>query len=610
MLLTPLIPMSVAQAQTQLNLTNMDEDIFRQPWKSFERIMALKPQLSSMDETQQLWWLVRKAQSENLLYFHGEFTKTVKQALQLINDNSPLEIKARLNHFQALIWQKSAQYKQSEASFRLAMQQAKQAKLSHIYIKAKQELAYNQSLTELFETSLKDMQEAYVEAFVLNDHFLLALINETYGAIYGYMQEYEKSIEYYEKALDTYEGLGYKAHIAEAVYGLASTYRYWKKFELASDKFRLYREKISYTPNKEISYYGTYGLGMTLAEQGKCLEAITVIDQALVLEGIIDYDAELYKRKASCLIQLKQLQKAEVSLQAAANIFVQLPELIGTAWQLEVLKISAELSFAKGEHKKGYQQLKRYTKQYSELLIKNSSSRVISVRASMEVERHEIEKILQLQLSRVETLEVEAEQQNKIQQNYLILFLMLLLIVVIIVVIVQHQTNKKITALSIIDHLSGLYNRRYIFQYLAKFINEVPSAKKQLVILLVDIDDFKNINDSHGHPIGDKVIEHIAEIAQETLRTADVMGRIGGEEFLCVLPRIELEQSITIAQRMLKNISSNQIQTEDGGLVNVTVSIGVAQWTSDISDAKTLYSYADQALYQAKNLGKNRVEVY
>jgi len=585
----------------------MDEQIYQEPWLSFQQIMSLESDYASLAEQEKLWWLFRKAQCENLLYFFDDFSSTVNKAQTLINDSTPIEIKARLNYFSGLIWQRSSEYKKSTASLKLAMQQAHAHHLSKVYIVAKQELAYTQSLTELFETSLKDIQEAYVKAFQLDDNFLLASINETYGAIYGYMQLYEKSIEYYQKALDTYEKLGYKAHIAEAVYGLASTYRYWGKFRQASSKFRLYREKLSYTPNTDISFFGAYGLGMTLAEQGRCDEALTVINQALMLNGLIDYNAELYKRKASCLIHQGRLKEAEQALNKADDIFTSLPELIGTAWQLEVLKISGALAHARGEDKQGYILLNSYYQQYADLLIKNSSSRVINVRASMEIERQEIEKALTLQRAKIGELE---QRQGQLQQRYFIILLVILLAVVIVVMILQYKANKKMTALSITDPLSGLFNRRYVFQYLDKFIHELPLEKARLSILLIDIDDFKKINDTHGHPVGDLVIEMLAAIGQATLRTEDVMGRIGGEEFLCVLPRIDIKKSQLIAERMITNISKQAVKNTEGQDVFITVSIGITELSSELIDGKSLYAYADKALYQAKEAGKNRAVVY
>jgi len=591
-----------ANGQNQINFTSMDEEIYQAPWKSFQKLMALESRYDSMPKQQKIWWLLRKAQCENLLYFFDDFNKTTEKAQALVSDTTPVEIKARLNYFSGMVWQRASEYKKSSTSLKLAMEQANSHNLIKIYLIAKQELAYTQSVTELFEASLKDIQEAYVKAFQLDDHFLLATIYESYGAIYGYMQQYEKSVDYYQKAIEGFEILGYQAHIAEAIYGLASSYRYWGRFREASDVFRLYREKISYTPNSKLSFYGTYGLGMTLAEQGACSEALTVIAQALTLNGLVDYNAELYKRKASCLIQQGHLDAAEQALKQAENIFISLPELLGTAWQLEVVKISGELAHARGEHEKGYILLNDYYQQYADLLIKNSSSRVVNVRSSMAIEHQEIEKALTVQRLKVDDLEL---QQSNTHQYYFIALLLTFILIVLAVITFQHKTNKKITTLSNTDPLSGLFNRRYIFECLGRLVHDSQEIKAQLAVLLIDIDDFKQVNDTYGHLVGDKVIEMIAAIGQATLRPKDVMGRIGGEEFLCILPITNLEQSRGIAERLVENISKQAIKNDEGGKTFVTISIGVAELSTEDIDGKTLYINADKALYQAKSKGKN-----
>ncbi|MDG1751046.1 MAG: diguanylate cyclase [Thalassotalea sp.] len=590
-------------------LSKLDNQIFIDPWLSLQALSKLEPQYTAMPVETKVWWLLRKAQCENLLYFYQEFEQTLSKISPLINAQTSIEQQARYNYFEGLSLQRKGGYQKSREFYKRTMAFAKQENLNHLYIKAKQELAYTYSLAELFEISLKDMQEAYVEAFALNDRFLVAIINETYGAIYGYMLEHEKSLEYYEKALESYESLGYKAHISEAIYGIATTYRYWKKYPLAIEHFKRYQKNVTYTPNENLTYFGAYGLGMTLAEQGECLEALTVIDKAINLTGLDDYDAELYKRKASCLIQLERFDEAEAALTIVENLFLSLPELMGTAWQLETLKIASTLESKRGNYQKGFQLLALYNEKYTELLIKNSSSRAISIRSAMEIERKDIEKALSSQRTKAELLEIKNSEQTSLQQSYFIIFLLTALMIVIVVVTFQFRNNRKMAELSITDSLSGLYNRRYIFQYLNKLIAGTSAQKGHLSILVLDIDDFKSINDNYGHPVGDRVIKTVAELAKSTLRTEDVIGRIGGEEFLCILPRTACETAEKIAQRMKEEISAYVFDIEQGNTFSVTVSIGVSYLSQDANNSKALYSLADQALYRAKDSGKNCVNV-
>jgi len=593
-----------------LNLENMDHAIFTEPWLSLQKISQLQSSVASMTRENKLWWLVRKAQCENLLYFFTEFEQTLTQVNKLITEQTPLEIQARISHFQGLSLQRSGGYKQSRDYFKKAMKLSKQGRFHHVYMKAKQQLAYTYSLSELFETSLTDMQEANIEAFALNDAFLIALINETYGIVYRYMHQYEKSLQYWNKALDTYERLGYPAHVADATYGIAATYRYWKKYDLAIDKFKLYQQKVSYSPNENLIYYGVYGLGMTLAEQGTCQEALKIIEQALAFEGIDNFDTELYKRRASCLIKLNQLDQAEQALINVTNLYLAQSELAGNQWQLEVDKISGQLAYARGNYQQGYQYLDAYYQSYTDALVENWYAQVINIRDLLEIDRQGVESALSKQRDKAERLEVELLEQTKQQQYYFVLFLTLLFAVFISAVIYRFYLQKKMTALATADDLSGLHNRRYIFEFLEKMLPAMSVNKGSLAIFIVDIDDFKSVNDSYGHFVGDIVIKKVAKIVAHTLRIEDRVGRISGEEFLCVLPRTEFEQSELIAQRIRKNIAEHQFYDSQQEKISVTVSIGISHFSENIQDYKTLYFQANKALHTAKNAGKNQVTTF
>jgi diguanylate cyclase (GGDEF)-like protein len=588
-----------------------DEKIMLDPWGSYQVITqqnSTQQQLPVSEE--KLVFLLRKARAEHLLNYFSKFRTTVKQIESIATPDTSLALRSRANVFKGIAARINSQYTESEAYLNLALQQAKNVGLPRLSVFAKQELAYTHALYELFDTSLKDLQEAYVTAFSLNDDYLIAIINETYGAIYGYMLDYPKSIEYYQKARSDYERLGYPAHYSNALYGLASTYRYWKKYDEAIKYFERYVENSLYTPEMKSSFYGLYGLAMTLAEQGSCDAAITQIDDAIALPGVDDYDAELYKAKSQCMIKLNRLVEAETALNASKAIFDALPDLQETTWHVELLKIESELAFAQNKKDKAYALLRKYHEKYVAIIQSNSSVKFLQMQVTMGIEQQNVELSLLQQRGRVQDLVLEQRSQQNRQLGYLVVFVICLIVIAIGALIFQRNYSNKLFALSITDSLTGLYNRHYIFEYLTKVIERSASDKQSVSVIIIDIDNFKEVNDTYGHPFGDYIIKTIADLTEETLRVEDVMGRIGGEEFFCVLPRISKRQCTEVAQRIVNCINQHTFITQQGKAINVTVSIGIANAKSGCCDSDSLYAQADHALYESKRLGKNRVTTY
>ena len=602
------ISVSYAQMSDKMPIT-MDE-INRQPWQSYIKLQKFEQEHGMLTGEEYLQFLLLKAQTENLLYFYKKLNKTIALAIDLISSETPAEISGEFYIYAGLKAQREGQYERSILLLTHAINLAKEHDLSRIYILAKNELAYTRSLFGFYETSLNDIQQAYVDAYALHDQFLIAIINETYGAIYGYLKEYEKSIDYYEKARQTYEALSYKAHLAEAIYGMAATYRYWKKYDLAIEKFNLYIDKLTYSPNSEISYFGHYGLGMTYAEQGNCTKALKIIDQALLLHGPKDYDAELHKRKAECLLKLGKIEEAEQENNKAIEIFSSIPELDGTRWQLEVEKIAAAVAHALGDDNQAYLLMLKYHNRFTALIEKNASERLLKVRTMLEIERNNTEIALLKQRAKVQTLLTENQQQQIKQQYYLVAFVVFVTVVLLIFLLIQQGYTRKVLAVSIRDSLSGLYNRKYIFEFLDKIVETTISEQGELSVILLDIDDFKLVNDEHGHPFGDEVIREISTICQESHRKDDIVGRIGGEEFFCILPSADLDETKRIAQRILNNIAEHIFTTASGEPYSVTVSIGIACINIGAQTSIDLYTQADKALYYAKKLGKNNIVAY
>lgn len=158
------------------------------------------------------------------------------------------------------------------------------------------------------------------------------------------------------------------------------------------------------------------------------------------------------------------------------------------------------------------------------------------------------------------------------------------------------------------DPLTKLYNRKGFDKFMKKEIAEAERYKKTFCILMLDIDYFKSVNDAHGHPVGDLVLKEFSRALSEILRESDVLCRLGGEEFVAILPETDLVGARVISEKLRKKIGRQEVRIAEEN-IKITISIGVAEFQPG-QKKKELVEAADMALYEAKNNGRDRVEVF
>ena len=168
--------------------------------------------------------------------------------------------------------------------------------------------------------------------------------------------------------------------------------------------------------------------------------------------------------------------------------------------------------------------------------------------------------------------------------------------------------QEELEKLATIDALTGLYNRRSILNKLNEKIKLAHRYDEDLCLLLMDIDDFKSINDHYGHIAGDDVLETVAATIKQNIRETDYAGRYGGDELIILFPQTDTLTTSHIAERIRNKIENAVIKNKDGSTFNVTVSQGISNYKHD-EDQVSFLSRVDQALYKAKQNKRNRVEI-
>lgn len=169
-----------------------------------------------------------------------------------------------------------------------------------------------------------------------------------------------------------------------------------------------------------------------------------------------------------------------------------------------------------------------------------------------------------------------------------------------------YERIHHLQQISTTDALTGLYNRMHLQRVLSNEYKRYQRTGASLSCIMVDLDHFKNINDTYGHSFGDQILSAFAQLLSDSIRESDIVGRYGGEEFLCILPNTDIEGAMAVAEK-LRRVIEGRVFTEGFFNIELTASFGVSSTSPDVSSEGALIQLADRALYRAKQTGRNRV---
>ena len=159
------------------------------------------------------------------------------------------------------------------------------------------------------------------------------------------------------------------------------------------------------------------------------------------------------------------------------------------------------------------------------------------------------------------------------------------------------------------DSLTGLDNRGHFLEMAERELSRVQRHQLPMALAMLDLDHFKAVNDTYGHEVGDRVLKKFAEICRKSLRSIDLMGRIGGEEFAIVFPETSINRALEVVERLREAVATTEIPLDNGLPIQITVSLGLASFDKSDVNIDVLLNRADQALYEAKRTGRNRTVV-
>ena len=171
---------------------------------------------------------------------------------------------------------------------------------------------------------------------------------------------------------------------------------------------------------------------------------------------------------------------------------------------------------------------------------------------------------------------------------------------------IENAYHEEIYRLTTIDGLTQIYNKRYFLETIEREMGRAQRYRRDLSLIMFDIDHFKKINDTYGHLAGDYVLKQLAAVIKSRIRREDILSRYGGEEFSIILPEIDTYNAMQFAEKIRRLTEKSVFRFEDTE-IPVTISIGVTSLTPDTTDPTEFVKHADEKLYEAKEQGRNRV---
>ncbi|WP_104038415.1 tetratricopeptide repeat-containing diguanylate cyclase [Vibrio jasicida] len=417
------------------------------------------------------------------------------------------------------------------------------------------------------------------------------------GNLLSVLGQYEQAEQYLIQALLARQLEASPLEVAQVEHSLAAMYNKSKDYDKAISHYKnalTILEDMDYPYGKGLTYLG---LGSAYVESGNLQSAVPYIRNALELgKRYENKRLETESHLAAGFAYLKNTMLAKALEHGIAALELA-TENSNSALQAKAQLLLSQTYREQGNHLAA---LSHY-QDYATLELANRDANNVKAIEALDLTKNEYE--YELQLTKINNernlklLEVEKLAEQKRAYNFVIFCLLTLLFVALFI---QRKTNIK----SKLDRLTGSLNRSSIIEKIRAQTINAPEDMRY-VLALIDLDNFKSINDQYGHPTGDIVLKHVCKAIRAKLNRGEYLGRLGGEEFILLLKNVDEIDVPFRVQSLHKTISDKQIKTENATVLNVTASLAYLSTSKPLTNFDELYSILDQALYQTKQSGHN-----
>lgn len=457
-----------------------------------------------------------------------------------------------------------------------------------------------------YDDAIADLNRAYALHLKLRNksgqRYTLNAIANVYSD--EHVGEFDKAIGYYRQLLREDEASGLKSGVATARFNIGSALEMKGQYEAALREYRQALQIDTALNDTASIAEGELSIGSLLVKQGKAGEALPWIERALgrfVAAADAESTARARLHRAKALRALKRPREAMEDLDFAERHF---QKQNNPRYLAQVYEVLASAHADAGDWRMAYQASVAYRKADKQLEKHAREEQGSRLRVQFDSAKKEQENraLLIENAHRGEAL-INAERVRSLQR-VMIVFGMTFVVLLAAMVWQEVGKGRRMRALAMTDELTDLPNRRNIFEFLERQLRVAQASARPLGVIAFDVDHFKRINDAYGHHGGDRVLRAIAEIVDRQLPDNAKLGRMGGEEFLVVVPATQAAQVWEIAEALRTAMSAAAFEGFRDG-ARVTISLGVTESRAE-DDVEALLKRADAALYQAKREGRDR----
>ncbi len=453
--------------------------------------------------------------------------------------------------------------------------------------------------------ALNDLQDAQQLSRSTDEVIERGDLSGYLAVVYQNREEPALALPYYEESVKFNREHGNDMELSIALYGVGESLALLGQKKRARGMLAESRRVAEKIGDEQGVAYADWQLAKLDMEERRWPEARQRLERSREIfekGNNLPMVADAWLAQAQLETALQNWQQARLALKKAAGLID--PEKMPRK-AIELKFRQAELLANEGRYAEAYRLLKQASEERKKNLQQESSAQLHEIRARYEWQAHEAQnRLLNKQNELQAAMLINQEKQNRIQR----LFLLLLTAIIIFLLYTRYRARlhrNKLQKLANHDSLTGLLNRRSILQKVQQTLDD--ASQNEHALALVDFDDFKKINDRYGHLVGDKVLQEFGAICRQVLANGGWAGRVGGEEFLLVLPHRTLERAehvLAELARLSRNIP-RQVNCPD---MQVHLSAGLMA----IGRSKALADHldaVDKALYRAKRSGKNRIEI-